>query len=308
MKTVEADFNALTSDEYVRLTTCGSERSMSAQGVRPGEWVWLSDGEMEVGARVEADHEGRLYGVPAWDTLVYLDPDPGLTFLEVWSELQRFLSEYEHTTKDQSRILQLLTWLLALAPSEVREAIPAGFIEYRRAAVLHALGHYELALQEVQKATSSNPANETYIYLYLELLRRTDLNQALHEALRLANDPITQVAVLAGCVNILATYMENLSGQEFDEKNQMMLDWVRRFQNAPGIENIRVGLLGQVLFNTGMAQLRRNQIQEARVYFERILELNPRDEAARQALSLDQYDASARHLAELCRARFLSAA
>ena len=114
--------------------------------------------------------------------------------------------------------------------------------------------------------------------------------------------------MLAECVNILAIYMENLSEQEFDEKFNMMLKWIDRFQNAPGIENIRVDLLGQVLFNRGMALLRGNQIQAARGYFEKILELNPRDQVAQQALSLNHYDASARHLAEVYRARSLSAA
>ena len=74
---------------------------------------------------------------------------------------------------------------------------------------------------------------------YLELLRRTDLTRALHEARRLVNDPSTGATVLAECVNILAIYMENLSEQEFDEKFNMMLKWIDRFQNAPGIENIQ---------------------------------------------------------------------
>ena len=266
---------------------------------------------MEVGARVEEDNEGRTYGVPAWDTLVYLDPEPELSFPTVWSELERLLDLDGRTSKDESRVLQLLTWFLALVRSEAKEAIPPGFTEYLRAAVLHALGHYELALQEALKATASNSANEKYLYLYLELLRRTDLTRALHEARRLVNDPSTGATVLAECVNILAIYMENLSEQEFDEKFNMMLKWIDRFQNAPGIENIRVDLLGQVLFNRGMALLRGNQIQAARDYFEKILELNPRDQVAQhaqQALSLNHYDASARHLAEVYRARSLSAA
>ena len=308
MNPIFADFNAMTESGQVRLTCKGSQDDLRAGGVLPGDWVWLTDGEMEVGARVEADNEGRTYGVPAWDTLVYLDPEPELSFPTVWSELERLLDLDGRTSKDESRVLQLLTWFLALVRSEAKEAIPPGFTEYLRAAVLRALGHYELALQEALKATASNSANEKYLYLYLELLRRTDLNRALHEARRLVNDPSTGATVLAECVNILAIHMEKSSEQEFDEKFMMMLKWIERFQNAPGIENIRVGLLGQVLFNRGMALLRGNQIQAARGYFEKILELNPRDQVAQQALSLNHYDASARHLAEVYRARSLSAA
>ena len=308
MNPIFADFNAMTESRQVRLTCQGSQDDLRAGGVLPGDWVWLTDGEMEVGARVEADNEGRTYGVPAWDTLVYLDPEPELSFPTVWSELERLLDLDGRTSKDESRVLQLLTWFLALVRSEAKEAIPPGFTEYLRAAVLRALGHYELALQEALKATASNSANEKYLYLYLELLRRTDLNRALHEAHRLVNDPSTGATVLAECVNILAIHMEKLSEQEFDEKFMMMLKWIERFQNAPGIENIRVGLLGQVHFNRGMALLRGNQIQAARGYFEKILELNPRDQVAQQALNLNHYDASARHLAEVYRARSLRAA
>ena len=173
MNPIFADFNAMTESGQVRLTCQGSQDDLRAGEILPGDWVWLTDGEMEVGARVEEDNEGRTYGVPAWDTLVYLDPEPELSFPTVWSELERLLDLDGRTSKDESRVLQLLTWFLALVRSEAKEAIPPGFTEYLRAAVLHALGHYELALQEALKATASNSANEKYLYLYLELLRRT---------------------------------------------------------------------------------------------------------------------------------------
>ncbi len=51
MKTMFADFNAMTESEHVRLTTRGSQDDMERLGIKPGEWVWLSDGEMQVGAR-----------------------------------------------------------------------------------------------------------------------------------------------------------------------------------------------------------------------------------------------------------------
>jgi hypothetical protein len=73
MKVIDADFNALTENGFVRLTTRGSQRSLAVACVRPGDWVWLTDGEIRVAAQVKADPRGQPIGTPAWDTLVDLD-------------------------------------------------------------------------------------------------------------------------------------------------------------------------------------------------------------------------------------------
>jgi len=70
----------------------------------------------------------------------------------------------------------------------------------------------------------------------LELLRRSDLPRALQEARRLVNNPATGASVLAACINVLATYLDTLLDQEFAVQLPTVLDWIERFQSAPGIE------------------------------------------------------------------------
>jgi tetratricopeptide (TPR) repeat protein len=298
MKRVEVDFNALTVQDHVRLTTRGAQRSVSEQGVKPGEWVWLTDGEMEVGAKVEADCEGRLYGAPAWETLVHLDPDPELSFHEVWDELQSLCQNDPRSSEEETRLLQLLAWFERIAPQAAKETTPLGFLNYRRAAALWALGHLELSLSEIRGALDANPARPSYLYLYLEILRKHDLDESVQVAQRLVAEPHTPAVVLAGCVNVLATSLDALPSHEFGNSVQSMVEWVDRFQASPGVESIPVSLVRQVFFNLGMALLRQNHIQAARERFETIVRLNPRDQAAREALSLSEYDDHARHLAQ----------
>ena len=50
MKTIYADYNAATEAGQICLTTRGSQVDIERTGARPGDWVWLSDREVVVGA------------------------------------------------------------------------------------------------------------------------------------------------------------------------------------------------------------------------------------------------------------------
>jgi hypothetical protein len=93
MRTIFADFNALTKAEHVRLTTRGCLDDIQKSSVQPEERIWLSDGELQVGARIVEDPTYRLLGIPAWETLVHLqdeeDRDFGDLFSELWSIYSR---------------------------------------------------------------------------------------------------------------------------------------------------------------------------------------------------------------------------
>ena len=78
MKTIYADYNATTEAGYVCLTTRGSQEDILRLSLRPGDWVWLSDTEIVVGAQLAIDDRYGLVGVPDWDTLAHLD-DEGAT-------------------------------------------------------------------------------------------------------------------------------------------------------------------------------------------------------------------------------------
>lgn len=67
MRTIWADFNAQTVAGYISLLTQGSQASLAQNSVQPGEWVWLSDGDINVAAQIMSQQEG-LYAKPIWET------------------------------------------------------------------------------------------------------------------------------------------------------------------------------------------------------------------------------------------------
>ena len=301
MKTIFADFNAMTEAEQVCLTTRGSQEDIGDQSVQVGDCVWLSDGELVVGAQIAIDPRYGVVGVPAWDTLINLDDAEKADFSRCWLIFQQLSRSRSRSHEDETRILQLLETIERKAPQAAQALTLPGYFAFRRAGALWALGHVQLGLQEIEQALAENPDHHSYLSLYLELLRRSDLPRALQEARRLVNNPATGASVLAACINVLATYLDTLLDQEFAVQLPTMLDWIERFRRAAGIETTPIYLASQVWFNKGMALLRRNKIDDARHSFSMILQYNPKDEAVQQAIKLDRYDDIARRLAEAYR-------
>lgn len=79
MTTIYADFNALTEDRSIRLTTKGSQEDIQRFGVKPGDRVWLTDGEARLEALVAEDDHYGLIGKPSWQTMVDLDDPAPIT-------------------------------------------------------------------------------------------------------------------------------------------------------------------------------------------------------------------------------------
>src|SRR4051812_16703812 len=99
MKTIFADYNAMTEAEQIRLNCPGSEADIRDAGVGPGDRVWLSDGEVLVGARLEVDPSYGLVGTPVWETLVHLDDTDAADYRRHWAELQSLLQLPGKTTE-----------------------------------------------------------------------------------------------------------------------------------------------------------------------------------------------------------------
>ena len=74
MNPIFADFNAMTESGQVRLNCRGSQDDLRAADLHPGDWAWLSDGELD---RLRQNRQQPAtpgsYGVPDWKTLVHLD-------------------------------------------------------------------------------------------------------------------------------------------------------------------------------------------------------------------------------------------
>ena len=109
MKTICADYNAMTEAGHVRLTTAGlAGGHVSRLGLRAGDWAWLSDTEVMVGAQLAIDDRYGLVGVPDWDTLVHLDDEGADDFDRIKAELNPLLTKEPPSSEDEPRILQLI--------------------------------------------------------------------------------------------------------------------------------------------------------------------------------------------------------
>jgi formylmethanofuran dehydrogenase subunit D len=73
MRTIYADFNAMTEREHLCLNTRGSQEDMRKFGIQVGDWVWLSDGELIVVAQIAVAPYYGVVGIPDWKSLTHLD-------------------------------------------------------------------------------------------------------------------------------------------------------------------------------------------------------------------------------------------
>ena len=136
MRLISADFNAMTEAGHVRLTLPCSREDILRMGLGPGDWAWLSDGEVLVGAQLAIDDRYGLVGVPDWDTLVHLDEEGADDFNRVSAALNLLLKGEPPSIEEEPRILELLTQLEHVAPPQIKDASPGTFA-FRRALALH---------------------------------------------------------------------------------------------------------------------------------------------------------------------------
>jgi tetratricopeptide (TPR) repeat protein len=303
MKTVFADYNAMTEAGHVCLTTRGSQEDIARADLRPGDWAWLSDSEVIFGARLVSDERYGLVGVLDWDTLVHLDDEDNRDFEKVRSELERLRRKPDRSLAKEKRILQLLTISEIVAPSEAKADLPPGYFESLRAETLYLLGKFELALteiEEIRRLGSSDPDDDR---LFLDILRRIDLPRALSEAEALAVRPDASAGVLAECINVLATHADDLPDDQLKRVPDRILEWADRFDRAAGREQIPASTLALVQFNRGMILLRLGRTEAARDALKLALRVDPILSEIVEATQLTAYDQHARDLAARVRAR-----
>jgi tetratricopeptide (TPR) repeat protein len=308
MKTVCADYNAMTESEHFRLNFRGSQEDIERAGLRPGDWAWFSDGEVLVGGQLRNDPYWGLLGVPVWDTLVHLDDEDALDFRQRWSELQTLLGQPGRSAEDETRIFQLLTIFERFAPPEIRAVTPPGYLALRRAGALHSLGQHELALLEVEEARRARPDDPDVGFFYLELLLRVAPDRAAREAESLAEAAGVPAPVLAACINIWSAAAEQVADGMFEPIGRRILEWSDRFESAPGRDGVRASVLAQFQFNRGLILLRLGRIGEARRALELAHATNPEEDAIDEAQGLVAFDDRARGIAARLRARPLPVA
>ncbi len=307
MRTIFADYNAMTESEHLRLNFKTSQNDIAKARLRPGDWAWLSDGDVIVGAQLAIDDRYGVVGVPDWDTLVHLDDEDSRNFDTVQTELQCLSQKPQQSRDEERRVLELLTISEVIAPKELQNTLPPGYFSSRRAETLYLLGKPELALTEIEEARRLGSSDSDDLRLFLDILRRIDLPRAKREADALAARLDVPAGVLAECVNILATYADELTDDQFGPVADRILAWADRFDRAPGRERVMALSLALFQFNRGLVLLRLGRAEDARDALDLARAVDPIFSEIREAMRLTAYDQSARDLAARVRARPIAA-
>jgi hypothetical protein len=303
MKTIFADFNAMTEAGHVSLTTQGSQEAVARAGLRVGDWAWLSDGELVVGAQLAIDDRHGLVGVPDWDTLVHLDDEDSHDFERVHSELERLRWKPNRSLDMVKRLLQLVTISEIIASPEVKTDFPRGYFASLRAGMLYVLRKPELALVEIEEVRQLSPDDAEGVRLLLEILCRVDFPRACREAEALAARPDAPAFVLAECIRVLATHADNLPDDQFKPVADRILKWADRFDRAAGREQVLASTLALVQFNRGMILLRLGRTDAARDALNLARSVDPILSEIEEATRLTSFDQHARELAARVRSR-----
>jgi hypothetical protein len=299
MRTISADFNAMTESGHIRLELPCSKKDIEREHLAIGDWTWLGDGEVVVGAQVAHDDRYGTVGVPDWDTLVHLDEEEASGRPCVGDELQALLSRGA-PEEDEQRIFQLVTQLeyrMSAGPTPEQQAM----FSLRRALGLRKMGKFGLALLEVTQARAASPQDEIIAFVYLDLLRLEDLPSGMREVERLAASPSVPAALLAASINILATRAEQAGLDEFESLAGQILVLCDRLDRAPDVLDAGPSLLALSEFNRGLVLLRKGQITQAGRAFERAHQRYPEGPSLEEMRSLQTYDHHAREVARRVR-------
>jgi hypothetical protein len=299
MKTIYADYNATTEAGYLCLTTRGAQADIERRGVRPGDWAWLSDNEVFVGAQLAIDDYYGLVGIPDWDTLVHLDDEGADDFDRVSAELNPLLTRKPLSEADEPRVFQLLTQLEHVAPPHILAS--TGMLAFRRAIALRQMGKPGLALLEAKEARYALPDDPQVVFVYLDLLWREDLPSAVAEAEIIAESPGVPAIVLVACINILTNWAEQAADEQFEPMARRVLAWCSRLDQAPDRDLAEPSLLALSDFNRGFVHLRAGRILQARQAFERSHQIYPEGPLLDVAAGLETYDRHAREVARQVR-------
>ena len=122
MNPIFADFNAMTESGQVRLNCRGSQDDLRAADLHPGDWAWLSDGELMVCGKIDSSPDTGIVAVPDWKTLVHLD-DPH-DVAAVGRELTDLLKRENPSVDELWRLFRVAHNFRADRPSSGCEPVP----------------------------------------------------------------------------------------------------------------------------------------------------------------------------------------
>jgi tetratricopeptide (TPR) repeat protein len=300
MRLISADFNAMTEAGHVRLTLPCSREDILRMSLGPGDWAWLTDSEILVGAQLAIDDRYGMVGVPDWDALVHLDDEGADDFNRVSAELNSLLNGELPSLEEEPRILELQTQLEHIAPPQMKDTSPGSFA-FRRALALRRMGKLGLALLEMEDARRLRPDDPEVIFVHLDLLRLEDFPAAVAEAEAVAGSPSVSALVLSACINILSMQAEHAADDKFEPAARRVLDWCLRLDQAPDRDRAGESLVALSQFNRGFVLLRAGRVSQAREAFEEAHRIYPEGPMLDEVAGLQTYDRHAREVARSVR-------
>ncbi|WZO96026.1 hypothetical protein EP7_002999 [Isosphaeraceae bacterium EP7] len=303
MKTVFADFNAMTEAGDLRLELNGSTRDRREQNIKIGDWVWLSDGELFVGALVRADEQEGVVGTPRWRTLVHLDDDDAKDYSRIAIQLNRIQSQPSLDVDAAAQSFRLLTILGSLDAPEGVPRIPRGVFHYCRAVDLSLLDEPQLALVEIVAARNGQSGNPYYDLTYLDILSRVSPALAAEVSLTLAADPNATAKVLAACINVRSQLTLFGSDQRFETAGQEILGWIGRFDRLPDRGDVPASIVALVYLVRGLVLLRSGRRDEAHHVLRIAQQIDPSNPSIAESVGLESFDDQARDIVARLRDR-----
>jgi tetratricopeptide (TPR) repeat protein len=275
-----ADFNSRTEDDRVSLETRGSRESLAKTPVSPGEWVWLSDGDIRVGAQVE-QRDGHLYARPVWETMEDVVPpgDPRLNEIPAEEALKAL-------EKSRTREGFPADVVFRLAPYLPRKH---GYLDFLRSRAARSLGYTALALAAIEDALTAVPSDGSYFHHRVRLLRDLDIEKAVQAIEPVLKGQRSDVLAIVACVEVLG----DLARTETDEARSISHDSdILRVTSAltpasfAGLPN---SVRAQVHLARGFAYSHLGNRPEARRELDEARALNPREPALLIARALEVY-------------------
>ena len=296
MTIIPADYNAATPDGNLRLNFVDSRRALVDINAKVGDRIWVSDNEVLVGAQLVDEPDYGMVARPNWNTLVHLDDFGPDGFSACWAELHSVMQRSEPGPRDEDRIYQLQTALWLLAPAQYKESVPAGHFPVIHACGLYRIGEPVLALISLEEAGRERPTDANVLYLYLTILHRVARERAEVEVRSLIQRPDLGAKAWAACINIGAIAAEDVSDDRYAAAGPEILDWVDRFDQAPGRSEVAANVLAFVQFTRGMTLLRMGRYDEAHQALDHAYAANPDDPIIAEARHLHTYDQTSKAL------------
>jgi tetratricopeptide (TPR) repeat protein len=290
----------MTEAGHVSLATRGSQEDVARAELGPGDWIWLTDSEVLVGAQLAIDDRHGLVGVPDWDTLVHLDEEGADDIARLRAALNAFAQGEPQSADYERRVFELLAQLEHFSPPDLSGSTPAA-LPLRRALALRQMGKLGLALVEIEEARRERPDDPVVLFVQLDLLRLENLPSAVKEAEGIADRPSASALVLAGCINVLASQADQTADDQFEPIAERVLALCRRLDQAPDRDQAGERLLALTEFNRGIVHLRAGRITQAQDAFRRA-QLIYRDGPMNGSIAaLETYDRHAREVARSVR-------